>query len=66
MPTATELAVLAGGGGQAAGQLGPEVVGVDDGVHDQVGGQPDQVDVLTVVALEPHHRRVGKPPRKVE
>ena len=55
----TRVPLLACSGGQAAGQLGAEVVGVDDGVHDQVGGQADQVDVLAVLALEPLH--LGRP-----
>ena len=45
MPPVGEVPLLACSKGQTPGQLGTEVVGVDDRVHDQVRGQADQVDV---------------------
>src|SRR5690606_15017488 len=43
-----EVAVLAGGPLEAAGDLGAQVLEVDHGVHHQLGGQAQQVHVLLV------------------
>src|SRR5579864_3511383 len=39
--------------GETGRQLGAQVGGGDHRVHDQVGGQPVEVDVLAVLALQP-------------